>query len=241
MSVLIVRAAARDIRSVRVQAARIQRVDQHAGANRPVHDLGLLRRVLRQGHESAGDQDDRALPRHRGHAANQLLDHAHGEPCLVIAEVQFLLRGLLRHLLCAVVDVGSRLAHAMASSVAAFSTVAIVLVHDHVRHVVRHVGAAIGALPGDRPHAQFTQRLVQQLLVVGEILNRLPRRRVDRGAIGSVQRAVDVPAGGVPRVRQVAELHVHVVEQVRDETVRQVGRGLILRRLVLAGGRRRPL
>ena len=73
-------------------------------------------------HKPVGDQDDRALPRHRRHAANQILDHAHRQARLVIAEIQFLLRRLLGHLLRRG-HIGIRFAHDMTSSVAASSTV----------------------------------------------------------------------------------------------------------------------
>src|ERR1035437_5115889 len=53
----IVGALASDIGSVRIETAGIQRVDQHASANRAVHDFGLFNGVLRQGHKPARDQD----------------------------------------------------------------------------------------------------------------------------------------------------------------------------------------
>ena len=74
-------------------------------------------------------------------------------------------------------------------------------------------------------------------LIVGEILNRLARSGVDGRAIARVQLVVDMPVGRVPRAHQVAELQVHVVEQVRDETVRQVGRAVILRSSFPGGSR----
>jgi hypothetical protein len=130
---------ARDIGSVGIETARIQRVDQHAGANGAVHDVGLFRRVLRQGHKPAGDQDDGALPRHGGHAADQFLDHAHGEARLMIAEIQFLLRGLLGHLRAPLPyrEVGAVHGHPRRG----IQHDGVVLVHDQVRHVIGHVGA----------------------------------------------------------------------------------------------------
>ena len=52
----IVGALARDVRIVGIKTARIQRVDQHAGANGAVHDVGLFHRVFGQSQEAAAQQ-----------------------------------------------------------------------------------------------------------------------------------------------------------------------------------------
>src|ERR1035441_9668303 len=150
---------------------------------------------------------------------------AHGEARLMIAEIQFLLCGLLGHLPSRshILEVGAR--HGIERR--GIQRDRIVLVDDQIRHVIGHVGAVVEALSGDRAHAQLAQRLVQEGPVVGEILDGLPGGSVDGGAIGGAQGGIDVPAGGIPRVRQIAELHVHVVEQVGDEAVGQVGRGFV--------------
>ena len=112
----------------------------------------------------------------------------------------------------------------------------VALVDDQVRHVIVHNRAVAHALPGDRVQTQLRQRLVQQGLVVGEILHIQPRDGVDRGAIGGAQGLIDMPAGGIARAHQVAELHVHVVEQEGDEAVRHIDCGLVLTWLVGVGG-----
>ena len=70
---------------------------------------------------------------------------------------------------------------------------------------------------------QFGQGGVQQVTVVGKILHHLARGGVDGRPVGRGQ-LVDVPRGRIAGAHQIAELRVNVVEQVGDETVRQVGR-----------------
>ena len=203
-----------------IDAPRVQSADDHARARSAVHDLGLLLGAFRR-EESRRNEDHRAAARHHRYPPDDVFQHSERKPGFMLARVQDIHRrhpgSLLGHF--GVLGRIQMLAddHLLRGNA---ERLRVVFVHDQVGHVVADVRTFLNLRPGDGPRPQAQERLVQLRPVVGEIEHRLARGRIDRGPAARFQRRVQVPAGRVSRLGQVAELQVHVVEQEGDETVR---------------------